>query len=170
MKYLVLGIGGLIAIEGFKAYALLGRQWNGSLGFMLAILIFVIIQGGELRPTLMTKGQVGLLQILAQSFGGKAINLHLCDPEELHEACVWAFRCFIADMVVGLVVWMPIKSQNPMQLIQAGAVTLADLDWGNIGMIVAVTFVLEECVAYFLRKGGKVPSMPSFGKGAKNAN
>lgn len=166
MRFIVLGIGGLIAIEGLKAYAQMGREWNGALGMVLALLIFAIIQGGELRPTLMTKGQVGFLQIVAQSFGGKPINMHMCDPEELHEACTWAFRCFIADMIVGLVVWMPIKADKPMQLIQAGAVTMADLDWGNIGMILAVTFAMEECIAFYLRKGGNVPSMP-FAKGGK---
>jgi hypothetical protein len=159
MKYLFLLIGGLIAFEGLKAYGALGQEWNGLLGKVLAFLVFVIIQWGELKPVFMTKGQMGPLQIIAQSFGGKQIDLQLTDPEELHAACLWAFRCFIADMVVGLVVWMPIKAADPMQLIQAGAVTLADLSWVNLGMILAVTFLLEECIAFYLRKGGYVPAI-----------
>jgi hypothetical protein len=159
MRYIILGVGALIAFEGFKAYGALGQEWNGILGKVLAILVFVIIQWGELKPVVMTKGQMGPLQIIAQSFGGKQIDLQLTDPEELHAACLWAFRCFIADMVVGLVVWMPIKAADPMQLIQAGAVTLADLSWSNLGMILAVTFLLEECVAFYLRKGGTIPAI-----------
>jgi hypothetical protein len=61
MKYIVLGIGGLIAFEGLKAYGAMGFQWNGVLGKVLAILVFLVIQGGELRPVLMSKGQIGPL-------------------------------------------------------------------------------------------------------------
>ena len=102
---------------------------------------------------------------MAQSFGGKTINLQLVDPEELHDACKWAFHCYIADMVVGLIVWIPV----PFSLIQAGAVTMGDLDFRNIAMIVAVTFVMDECVAFYLRKGGRIPAMP-FGGKKQNAN
>jgi len=166
LKLIVIGIGGLIAFEGFKAYGALGYEWNGMLGKVLAILVFLVIQQGELRPVVMSRGQMGPLQALSMSFGGKAINLQLVDPEELHDACTWAFRCYVADMIVGLFVWVPVR----FALIQAGAVTPGDLNLPNIGMIIAVTFVLQECVAYYLRNGGRVPSMP-FSKGAKsNAN
>ena len=160
IKYFVLGIGGLVAFEGFKAYSALGSEWNGGVGRILAVLVFIIIQWGELKPTIMSQGQVGFLQVLASSFGGKQINLTLVDPEELHDACCWAFRCYMADMVVGLFVWTPV----PLRLINAGAVTWADVSIQDLGMIIAVTFVLQECVAFYLRNGGRVPS-----KGGRNA-
>jgi len=166
LKLIVIGIGGLIAFEGFKAYGALGYEWNGMLGKVLAILIFCVIQQGELRPVLMSRGQTSPLSMLSKSFGGQPINLQLVDPEELHDASMWAFWCYVADMIVGLFVWVPV----PFSLIQAGAVTMGDLSLPNIGMIIAVTFVLQECVAYYLRNGGRAPSMP-FTKGAKsNAN
>jgi hypothetical protein len=37
--------------------------------------------------------------------------------------------------------------------------TLADLSWVNLGMILAVTFLLEECIAFYLRKGGTIPAI-----------
>jgi hypothetical protein len=166
LKLIVIGIGGLIAFEGFKAYGALGYEWNGMLGKVLAILIFCVIQQGELRPVIMSRGQMGPLQTLALSFGGKPINLQLVDPEELHDASKWAFRCYCADMVVGLFVWVPVR----FALIQAGAVTPSDISLPNLGMIIAVTFVLQECVAYYLRNGGRVPSMPFSGKAKSNAN
>jgi hypothetical protein len=168
VKFAALFIGGLIAFEGARAYGKLGVEWNGILGLVLATLIFFVIQRGELEPVVMTGGQHTPLQMLIASIGGKKIDLKLVDPEEFHQASTWAFRCYVVDMIVGLFVWQPLKTARPLELLQSGAATAGDVNVGNIGMIIAVTFVLQECVAFYLRKGGWVPSRKK--DGARNAN
>jgi hypothetical protein len=170
IKYVSLGIGALIAMEGFKAYGALGQDWNGMLGRVLSVLVFYVIQHGELNPIIMSKGQMGPLQMLSQAFGGKPIDLQLVDPEEMLDAARWGWWCYAFDMVVGLVVWNPLRTERPFQLMASGAVTWGDVIVTNLLMIAAVTFALQECIAFYLRKGGKLPANPFNKKGARHAN
>lgn len=166
MKWLFLGVGAIIFIESAKAYMLVGSSLMGTMGRIGALLIFLIVQGMELRPILMTGGAMGIIPKLSNIVGGRQVKLNLADPEELIDATQWATRAYAVDFVAGLFVW-PVISGNAMALLRVGGVALSNLNGKNVVMIMACVFALQFCVQQYLVRGGKVPRILG---GIPNAN
>ena len=104
MKWLFLGVGAIIFIESAKAYMLVGGSLMGLLGRIGGLLVFLIVQGMEMRPILMTNGAMGIIPKLSSIVGGRQVQLNLADPELLLDATQWATRAYAVDFVAGLFV------------------------------------------------------------------
>lgn len=166
MKWLFLGVGAIIFLESAKAYMVLGASLMGGLGRIGALLIFLIVQGMEIRPIVMTGGAMGIIPKLSNIVGGRQVKLNLADPEELIDATQWATRAYAVDFVAGLFVW-PVIMGNAWALLRVGGVALSNLNGKHVVMILACVFGLQFCVQQYLVRGGKVPS---FLGGVRNAN
>jgi hypothetical protein len=166
MKWLFLGVAAIIFLESAKAYMLLGSSLMGGLGRIGALLVFLIVQGMELRPIVMTGGAMGIIPKLGNIVGGRQVKLNLADPEELIDATQWATRAYAVDFVAGLFVWPPI-SGNAWALLRVGGVSISSLNGKHAVMIMACVFALQFCVQQYLVRGGKVPK---FLGGLPNAN
>lgn len=158
MKWLFLGVGAIIFIESAKAYMLVGSSLMGGLGRIGALLIFLIVQGMEMRPIIMTGGAMGIIPKLSGIVGGRQVKLNLADPEELLDATQWATRAYGVDFVAGLFVW-PVISGNAWALLRVGGVALSNLNGRHAMMILMCVFGLQFCVQQYLVRGGKVPKM-----------
>ena len=166
MKWLFLGVGAIIFLESAKAYMLVGSSLMGVLGRIGALLVFLIVQGMEMRPILMTNGAMGIIPKLSSIVGGRQVQLNLADPELLLDATQWATRAYAVDFVAGLFVW-PIISGNAWALLSVGGVSTANLNPKSVVMIIACVFGLQFCFQQYLTRGGKVPKF--FG-GLNNVN
>ena len=166
MKWLFLGVGAIIFIESAKAYMLVGGSLMGLLGRIGALLVFLIVQGMEMRPILMTNGAMGIIPKLSSIVGGRQVQLNLADPELLLDATQWATRAYAVDFVAGLFVW-PIISGNAWALLAVGGVSTTNLNPKSVVMIIACVFGLQFCLQQYLTRGGKVPKI--FG-GLNNVN
>jgi hypothetical protein len=165
MKWLFLGVGAIIFIESAKAYMVVGSSM-GLLGRVGALLIFLIVQGMELRPIVATGGAMGLIPKLSSIVAGRQVALNLADPEELLDATQWATRAYAVDFVAGLFVW-PVISGNAWALLRVGGVALTNLNGKSVAMILACVFGLQFCFQQYLVRGGKVPK---FLGGMNNVN
>ena len=161
MKYLFLGLAGLIFLESAKAYMAIGSQMMGPMGRAGALLIFVMVQAFELHPIILTGGQEGVIPQLSKAVAGRPANMAPADPEVLLDASMWATAAYAVDFIAGINVWPLIKAGGGMSiwsLIRVGGVTMADIAWTNLLMVFACVFLLQWCVAQYLKRGGKIPN------------
>ena len=168
MKYLFLVIGGGIFVSSLQAYREIGSQFFGSLGGMMAIAIFLIVQGFEAKPIIMTNGAISPFAALNRISGGRRPNLTMADPEELLDASGWAVLGYGIDFVCGLLVW-PIMGTWAIfwDLVGVGAVTWGDVNFINVVKIIACVFLLQLCLQQYLIRGGRLPMAEKMG-GPKN--
>jgi hypothetical protein len=160
MKYLFLSLGGLIFIESAKAYWNIGREMNGGLGALAAILVFLLAQGFEMRPIVLTKGQSGVMDLLGNILSGKPATVPAVDPKELFEASAWALLAYGVDFVAGLNVWPPVRAVSglsPWSLVSVGGLTPGNIQGWNVIMIVSCVFGMQFCVRQYLKRGGIIP-------------
>lgn len=169
MKYLFLVIGGGIFFNSLGAYRNIGTGFMGTMGGIMAIAVFLIVQGFEAKPIIMTNGAMSPIQALARVTAGKSTNIHICDPEELLDAAGWATFGYAVDFVAGLFVWPPIGTWDIFwDLIGIGGVTWGDVRWGNLMQIMACVFLLQICLKQYLIRGGRIPFSAKLG-GPKHA-
>lgn len=161
MKFLFLGLAGFIFLESVKAYMAVGSELMGTPGRIAAVLVFLMVQGFELQPILMTGGHAGVMPQLSRVVSGKAADINPVDPEVLLDASMWATAAYAVDFVAGINVW-PLFNTNGgfsiWALIRVGGVTMADIAWGNLLMVFGCVFMLQWCVAQYLKRGGKIPA------------
>jgi hypothetical protein len=153
MKWLFLALGGCIFFNSLSAYRELGQQFGG-MGSAAAVITFLIVQGMELRPIVMTGGVMNIWNEVKKVMAGRPGNNPQVDPDELAEANGWAFAGYGIDLIAGLLVW-PIV--NRWELLKIGAVTMADINFWNVAQIIACVFLLQKCFQQYLKRGGKVP-------------
>lgn len=171
MKYLFLVIAAVIAVTSAKAYMVVGAELMGNLGRIGALAVFLLVQGFELRPIVLTNGQANAFTLIRNLMAGKGCNVSgLADPEELLDAASWAYRAYAVDLIAGLMVW-PIIDALPgvstWMLIKVGGVVGANINWANAGQVVACVFLLEFCVQQYLRMGGRLPAFIGGRKSAR---
>ena len=154
MKYLFLVIGGGIFFNSLGAYREIGSNLFGGIGSLMAIAVFLIVQGFEAKPIIMTGGGVSPLIFFERIVGGKNPNAVICDPEELADATDWAGAGYAIDFACGLLVWPVVTLWD---LVWIGGVSWGDVRWGSVAQIIACVFLLQICLAQYLRRGGKVP-------------
>lgn len=162
MKWLFLALGACIFFASIQAYRELGSNLFGGMGSFAAIVVFLMVQGFELRPILMTNGIMDVFAEAKKLAAGKPANIPGCDPEELAEATSWATLGYAIDFTAGLIVW-PIVTR--WDLLRIGAITFSDIQWINVFQIIACVFLLQKCIQQYLRRGGKLPFT-----GGKKAN
>ena len=168
MRWLFLGLGGFIFIESAKAYFQVGNDVMPG-GGIAAILVFLMVQGFEAKPIIMTNGAASVFSAIGRVISKKRTTIHVADPEELLDASGWALLGYGIDFVCGLFVW-PIMGTWALfwDLIGVGGVTWGDVIWQNLGMILACTFLLQEvCLRQYLVRGGRLPFAAKLG-GPKN--
>jgi len=161
VKWLFLGLAGLIFVESAKAYMAVGGDMLGTMGRAGAIIIFLMVQAFELHPIILTGGHGGVIPQLSKAVSGRSSNIAPADPEVLLDASMWATAAYAVDFIAGLNVWPLIKPGAGMSiwaLIRVGGVTMADIAWANLLMVFACVFLLQWCVAQFLKRGGRVPN------------
>lgn len=160
MRYGFLALAALIAISSAQAYMTVGANMMGMMGRVGALLIFIMVQGFELHPIILTGGQSGVMPQLSKAIAGRAANMAPADPEVLLDASMWATAAYAVDFIAGINVWPLIKSgdMSIWSLIRVGGVTMADIAWTNLMMVFACVFLLQWCVAQYLKRGGKIPS------------
>lgn len=157
MKYLFLALGGFIFVNSLKAYQGYGQQiLDGRIGGLIAVVVFLLVQGFELKPIWLTKGQAGIFANLNKVTGGRQADFAMVDPEELLDASLWAWVGYGVDFVAGLMVWPPVPS---WALVTVGGVTLGDIRWNAVFSIILCVFGLQFCVQQYLARGGKVPNL-----------
>ena len=161
MKYLFLALAGFIFLESAKAYMLVGGQMMGGMGRYGALLVFLMVQSFELHPIALTGGHSGVIPLLSKAVAGKPSNMAPADPEVLLDASMWATAAYAVDFVAGINVWPLINSGGVSiwSLIRVGGVTMADIAWANLLMVFACVFLLQWCIAQYLKRGGKVPNV-----------
>lgn len=161
MKYLFLGLAGFIFLESSKAYMVVGHQMMGGMGRWAALLIFFMVQAFELHPIILTGGHGGVIPLLSKAVAGRPSNMAPADPEVLLDASMWATAAYAVDFVAGINVWPLIQSGDLSiwSLIRIGGVTMADIAWSNLLMVFACVFLLQWCVAQFLKRGGRFPNL-----------
>lgn len=161
MKYLFLGLAGIIFIESAKAYMAIGAEMMGGMGRIGALLIFLMVQAFELHPIILTGGHGGVIPILSKAVAGRSANISPADPEVLLDASMWATAAYAVDFVAGINVWPLIKSGglSVWALIRVGGVTMSDIAWSNLMMVFACVFLLQWCISQYLKRGGKVPNI-----------
>lgn len=167
MKWLFLGLAGFIAIESAKAYMAVGSDMMGTMGRMAALLVFLMVQAFELHPIMLTGGHGGVMPQLSKAISGRQSNMNPADPDVLLDASMWATAAYAVDFVAGINVWPIMNTSGDMSvwsLIGVGGVTMNDLAWGNLMMVFACVFLLQWCMAQYLKRGGKIPK--SFTGGA----
>ena len=149
-----LAIGGFIAIESLKAYRLVGEGWNGRIGGIMAMILFLMVQGFEMWPIIMARGDGKFLGLLAARARGKEQRVDLPDPEEYRDASKWACGAYLVDFCMGMIVW-----PFPWSLITVGGLTSEDVlaNRGNLIMLIGCVFGLQFCVSQYLKRGGKLP-------------
>ena len=155
MRYLFLVVGMGIFVTSLQAYRDVGESILGQTGGLMAIAVFLIVQGLEVKPIIMTNGMNSCFQSLNRASAGKKVNVQMCDPEELADASGWALVGYGIDFVAGLLVWPLLSAWD---LITIGGVTWSDVNFGNLVRIVMCVFLLQMCVQQFLKRGGKVPA------------
>jgi len=161
MKWLFLGLASLIFVESAKAYMAVGSDLLGTMGRVGALLIFLMVQAFELHPIVLTGGHGGVMPQLSRIVSGKTSNVAPADPEVLLDASMWATAAYAVDFIAGINVWPlmnPSSGMSVWALIRVGGVTLSDVAWGNLMMVFACVFLLQWCMAQYLKRGGKVPS------------
>lgn len=157
MKYLFLALGGFIFVNSLKAYQGYGQQTlDGRIGGLIAVVVFLLVQGFELKPIWLTKGQAGIFANLNKVTGGKKADFAMVDPEELLDASLWAWIGYGVDFVAGLMVWPPVPS---WALVTVGGITLSDIRWNAVFSIILCVFGLQFCIQQYLARGGKVPNL-----------
>ena len=157
MKYLFLVLAGAIFVNSLKAYNAVGQDtFGGRLGGLIAVVVFPLVQGFELKPIFLTNGGAGIFPTLNKLVGGKVPSFALADPEELLDATLWATLGYAVDFIAGLLVWPPVSSYK---LVAMGGVTFADIRWAAVGSILACVFGMQLCIQQYLSRGGKVPGI-----------
>jgi len=160
MRFLFLGLAGLIFVESAKAYMSVGSEMAGTIGRVGALLVFLMVQAFELHPIVLTGGHGGVIPQLSKIVSGKQSNVSPADPEVLLDASMWATAAYAVDFIAGINVWPlmnPTGGLSVWALIRVGGVTLSDVAWGNLLMVFSCVFLLQWCVAQYLKRGGKVP-------------
>jgi hypothetical protein len=167
MKYLFLMLAGAIFMNSLKAYHAVGQStFGGRLGGLIAVVVFLLVQGFELKPIFLTNGGAGIFPTLNKLVGGKVPTFALADPEELLDATLWATLGYAMDFIAGLLVWPPVSSYK---LVAMGGVTFADIRWAAVGSILACVFGMQLCIQQYLSRGGKVPGILGGGHGKARA-
>lgn len=164
MKYLFLVLAGGIFWSSLTAYRAIGGELFGWSGQLMAMAVFLIVQGFELKPILLTRGHGGeVFRSLSRITAGKPSNTPLADPEELSEATTWAGIGYAIDFVCGLLVWPIVTAWD---LLMIGGLTFTDINMVNLAKIIACVFLLQICIAQYLKRGGALPFAKRMGVNA----
>lgn len=155
MKYLFLGLAAAIAFSSIKAYQSTGVIYlDGRIGGIIAVVVFLIVQGFELKPIVLTKGKAGVFANLGLAMSGRGTDFAMVDSQELLDASLWAWIGYGVDFICGLLVWPPVAS---WQLVTVGGVSFGDIRWNAVFSIVLCVFGLQFCVQQYLSRGGNLP-------------
>jgi hypothetical protein len=156
IKYLFLILASGIFVTSAQAYWGIGAELYGTIGAVMALVVFLIVQLNELKPIILTGGSWSIFEQLQGAMAGKQINAKIADVDELLDARDWAYASYGIDFVAGLFVW-PIITD--MTLLQVGAITAADVNRIHIVQILLCVFAMQWCIGQYLRRGGKLPKV-----------